>query len=417
MQIIENIILIFFIYYVIIIIQNKVIGRNNLVKLLAKIFVRDSGNISSPEVREAYGTLCGTMGIFFNILLFGIKFFAGLISGAISVMADAFNNLTDAGSSVITLIGFRMSGQKPDKHHPFGHGRIEYISGLIVSFIIILVGFELGKTSVEKIISPVEVEFSVTAVIILVCSVIIKAYMAFYNFSIGKKISSSAMRATAQDSLSDCIATGSVLLCLVVSRFANVNIDAYCGLAVSAFIMFSGIRSAKETMDPLLGAPPSKEFIDEIAEIVYAHDGVEGIHDLIVHDYGPGRTMISLHAEVPADANLLETHDMIDNIEKDLREKLKCDAVIHMDPIATDDTHTLEVREKIVALVGCIDSRLTIHDFRMVKGPTHTNVLFDVVVPFEVKKSEEEIRENIETIVKTIDKNYYSVVNIDKYYM
>jgi cation diffusion facilitator family transporter len=238
-------------------------------------------------------------------------------------MADAFNNLTDAGSSVITLIGFRMSGQKPDKHHPFGHGRIEYISGLIVSFIIILVGFELGKSSVEKIISPVAVEFSTVALIILVCSVIIKAYMAFYNFRIGKKISSSAMRATAQDSFSDCVATSSVLVCLLVSRFASINIDAYCGLAVSVFIMVSGIRSAKETMDPLLGAPPSAELMDEIATIVYAHDGVEGMHDLIVHDYGPGRTMISLHAEVPADANLLETHDMIDNIEKELREKLK----------------------------------------------------------------------------------------------
>ncbi len=388
-----------------------------MINLLAKIFVRDAGNISSPEVRASYGTLCGTVGIIFNIILFAIKFFAGLISGAISVMADAFNNLTDAGSSVITLIGFRMSGQKPDKDHPFGHGRIEYVSGLIVSFIIILVGFELGKSSLEKIFSPQAVEFSTVAVIILVCSVLIKAYMAFYNFRIGKKIASAAMRATAQDSLSDCVATSSVLLCLLISRFANINIDAYCGLAVSAFIIFSGIRSAKETMNPLLGAPPSKELIDEIAEIVYAHDGVEGIHDLVVHDYGPGRTMISLHAEVPADANLLETHDMIDNIEKDLREKLKCDAVIHMDPIATDDEHTLEVRAKIVALVGCIDSRLTIHDFRMVKGPTHTNVLFDVVVPFEVKKSETEIRQNIETIVKTIDSSYYSVINIDKFYV
>jgi cation diffusion facilitator family transporter len=332
-------------------------------------------------------------------------------------MADAFNNLTDAGSSVITLIGFRMSGQKPDKHHPFGHGRIEYISGLIVSFIIILVGFELGKSSVEKIISPVAVEFSTVALIILVCSVIIKAYMAFYNFRIGKKISSSAMRATAQDSFSDCIATSSVLVCLLVSRFANINIDAYCGLAVSVFIMVSGIRSAKETMDPLLGAPPSAELMDEIATIVYAHDGVEGMHDLIVHDYGPGRTMISLHAEVPADANLLETHDMIDNIEKELREKLKCDAVIHMDPIATNDAHTLEVREKVAALVCCMDSRITIHDFRMVKGHTHTNVLFDLVIPFGFEKSDEEILANVDTIVKSIDKNYYSVICIDKSYV
>lgn len=388
-----------------------------MVNFLAKIFIRRKGDISSPEVRAAYGTLCGTMGIIFNVILFTIKFIAGLLSGAISVMADAFNNLTDAGSSVITLIGFRMSGQKPDKHHPFGHGRIEYISGLIVSFIIILVGFELGKSSVEKIVSPEAVVFSTTALIILIISVLIKAYMAIYNFGIGKKIASSAMIATGRDSLSDCIATSTVLVCLLISRFANINIDAYCGLAVSAFILYSGVRSAKETMDPLLGEPPSPEFIAEIEAIVYSHEGVEGIHDLIVHDYGPGRTMISLHAEVPADANLLETHDMIDNIEKDLRERLKCDAVIHMDPIATDDEHTLEVREKVAALVSCIDSRVSIHDFRMVKGPTHTNVLFDLVIPFDMKKSDEELLDNVQTIVKSIDKNYYSVVNIDKSYV
>jgi divalent metal cation (Fe/Co/Zn/Cd) transporter len=204
---------------------------------------------------------------------------------------------------------------------------------------------------------------------------------------------------------------------LLVSHFFDLNIDAYCGLAVSAFILYSGIRSAKETMDPLLGAPTCPEYIEEIERIVYSHDGVEGIHDLIVHDYGPGRTMISLHAEVPAGANLVETHDMIDNIENDLRERLKCDAVIHMDPIATNDEHTLEVKQKIAELVRCIDSRLTIHDFRMVKGPTHTNVLFDIVVPFDMKKSEDELRANIQTIVKSIDKNYYSVVNIDKSYV
>jgi cation diffusion facilitator family transporter len=391
--------------------------RMTLVNFLAKIFIRNRKDISSPEVRAAYGTLCGTMGIIFNVILFTIKFIAGLLSGAISVMADAFNNLTDAGSSVITLIGFRMSGQKPDKHHPFGHGRIEYISGLVVSFIIILVGFELGKSSVEKIFSPEEVVFSAVALIILGISVVIKGYMAFYNFRIGRRIASSAMVATGRDSLSDCIATSTVLACLLISRFANINIDAYCGLAVSAFILYSGVRSAKETMDPLLGEPPSPEFISEIESIVYQHDGVAGIHDLIVHDYGPGRTMISLHAEVPADANLLETHDMIDNIEKSLREHLKCDAVIHMDPIATDDEHTLEVRRKIASLVACIDSEITIHDFRMVKGPTHTNVLFDVVVPFDMKKSEEELLDNVQTIVKSIDNNYYSVVNIEKSYV
>ncbi len=388
-----------------------------MIHFIAKLWIPDYKNTASPAVRNAYGALCGIIGIILNIILFAIKFLAGILSGAISVMADAFNNLTDAGSSVITLIGFRMAGQKPDKHHPFGHGRIEYISGLIVSMIIILVGFELGKSSVEKIIAPETPVFSITATVILVCSIFVKAYIAFYNFTIGRKISSSAMKATAYDSLSDCVATSAVLICLLISHFADINIDAFCGIAVSVFILISGIRSAKETMDPLLGTPPEKELIEEITSIVYSHEGVAGIHDLIIHDYGPGRMMISLHAEVPSDANLIETHDMIDNIEKCLRAKLGCDAVIHMDPIATDDEQTLEVKEKITALIGCMDSRLTLHDFRMVKGPTHTNVLFDLVVPFELKRSEDELRENIQTIVKTIDETYYSVINIDKSYV
>lgn len=388
-----------------------------MISLLSKIFIKDSSDTSSPAVRSAYGTLCGVMGIILNVLLFAIKLLAGLISGSISIMADAFNNLTDAGSSVITLIGFRMSGQKPDRDHPFGHGRIEYISGLIVSMLIILVGFELGKTSLEKIITPEPTEFSIVAVIILVCSIAVKGYMALYNFRIGKKIGSSAMRATAQDSLNDSIATAAVLLCLIISRLTSFDIDAYCGLAVSGFILFSGLRAVKETMDPLLGTPPSEDFIKQIEKIVYSYEGVEGIHDLIVHDYGPARTMISLHAEVSCDADLLETHDMIDNIEKELREHLNCDAVIHMDPIATNDELTMSVREKVAALVTCIDSELTIHDFRMVTGPTHTNVIFDVVVPYGFKKTDEEIRKNIETIVKSIDTHYFSVVNIDRSYV
>lgn len=388
-----------------------------MITLLSKIFIRNREDTTSPAVRSAYGTLCGIMGIILNIVLFGIKMLAGILSGAISIMADAFNNLTDAGSSVITLIGFRMSGQKPDRDHPFGHGRIEYVSGLIVSMLIILVGFELGKTSLEKIITPEPVEFSIVAVIILACSILGKAYMALYNFRVGRMISSAAMRATAQDSLNDCIATGAVLICLLISHFLNFNIDAYCGLAVSAFILFSGLRSVKETMDPLLGTPPSEEFIKRIEEIVYSYEGIEGIHDLIVHDYGPARTMISLHAEVSADADLLETHDMIDNIEKELREALNCDAVIHMDPIATNDELTNSVRAKVASLVTCIDPALTIHDFRMVTGPTHTNVIFDVVVPFDLKKSDDEIRASVEKIVKSIDESYFSVINIDKSYV
>ena len=387
-----------------------------MVELLAKIFIKKNKRESEEGLRGAYGKLCGALGIILNILLFGIKLFAGIISGAISITSDAFNNLTDAASSLISLIGFRMSEQKADKDHPFGHGRFEYISGFIVSMLIILVGFELGKSSVEKIISPETVEFSIVAVIILAVSIAVKAYMAFYNFRIGRKISSAAMRATATDCLSDCIATSAVLVSLIIAKVFSVNIDAYCGHAVSGFIMFSGLRSAKETIDPLLGGAPDGEYIQRITDIVYSYGEVKGIHDLIVHDYGPGRTMISLHAEVSADADLLETHDMIDNIEKELRSRLHCDAVIHLDPIVTDDEVVNAVRAKVAALVTCVDARLTIHDFRMVTGPTHTNVIFDVVVPFELKKSEDEIREAMETIVRSIDGNYFAVINIDKSY-
>jgi len=385
-----------------------------LIKLLAGIFIKNRDRTDDPRVRSAYGMLCGIVGILLNLILFGVKLLAGIISGAVSVISDAFNNLTDAASSLITLIGFRMSGQKPDKDHPFGHGRIEYLSGLVVSVLIILVGFELGKSSVGKIISPEPVTFSMVSVVILGCAILAKGYMALYNFSIGKKIGSAAMTATATDSLSDMIATSAVLCGLLIFRFTGVNLDPYFGLAVSAFILFSGIRSVKETVDPLLGTPPDEEFIGKIEEIVYSYDGVVGIHDLIVHDYGPARRMISLHAEVPADADLLETHDMIDNIEKALREALHCDAVIHMDPIVTEDAAVLSMRETICEMIHGIDENLSVHDFRMVSGSTHTNLIFDVVLPYKVRITEGELISVINEKVAALDGNYFAVVNVDR---
>lgn len=382
--------------------------------LLSKIFIKNRDDLENPAVRRAYGILSGTLGIVLNILLFAGKLTAGLISGSVAIVADALNNLSDAGSSVITLIGFRMAGQKPDKGHPFGHGRIEYISGLIVSMLIILMGFELGKSSVGKIISPGETEFSVVAAVILAVSVLVKLYMCCYNGKVGKKISSPAMKATATDSLGDCISTMVVLICMFITKFTSFDLDGICGAAVALFIFISGLRAAKETINPLLGVPPTDEFVDEIGETVMSHKGVLSFHDLIVHDYGPGRRMISLHAEVPADEDLLKTHDMIDNIEKELSAKLGCDAVIHMDPIETDDKITMEAREKIAELVKIIDERVTIHDFRMVTGPTHTNVIFDIVVPYDVNRTEAEIQRDIERMVKTLDSNYYAIVHVDK---
>lgn len=385
--------------------------------LIVKLFIKHSGDEGDPAVRAAYGAVAGALGILFNLFLFAVKLLAGLLSGAISIVADAFNNLTDAGSSLITLVGFRMSGQRPDKDHPFGHGRIEYLSGLLVSVVILLIGFELGKSSVERIFAPVAVELGTLTVLILSLSVLVKAYMALEGFRVGRRIASAALRATALDSLSDCVATATVLLGLVISHLTGVNIDAYCGLAVSVFILVSGLRAAKETVDPLLGAPPDGAYIARITELVTAHDEVLGMHDLIVHDYGPGRRMISLHAEVSADANLLVTHDLIDNIERELGAEMGCDAVIHMDPIAPEDEETRALHERVEELVRALDARLSIHDFRVVRGPTHTNLVFDLLVPHEVKSADEELRAAVAAAVSAMDERYYTVLHIDRAYL
>ncbi len=382
--------------------------------LLEKIIKKHSENLSEAELREKYGVFYGILGILLNVLLFIIKFLAGLMTGAISVTADAFNNLSDAGSSVITLFGFRLAAKKPDADHPFGHGRSEYISGFIISLLILLVGFELAKSSVEKIISPIDVEFSTLSIVILVISVVIKLYMAFYNFRIGKKINSSAMKATATDSLSDSVATTVVLVCMLVSYFTSLQIDAYCGLAVSMFIFYSGFRSAKETISPLLGQNPTAEFVENIESIVKQCPFVCGVHDLIVHDYGPGRRMVSLHAEVPADSDLLEVHDAIDNIEKNLRDTLHCDAVIHMDPVETGDSLVAETKDKVVNIIKTVDARITIHDFRMVSGNTHTNLIFDAVIPYDIKLSDKEIKALISDKIREFDPHYNTVIEIDR---
>ena len=387
-----------------------------MITLLSKIFIKQRDDTDVNRTRSAYGKLCGIVGIILNVFLFIIKIVAGIISGAISVMSDAFNNLTDAGSSIITLLGFRLSEQKPDKDHPFGHGRFEYISGFIVSIIILLVGFELAKTSFERIVTPVNVEFSYVAVIILVCAIVVKGYMAFYNFSIGKKIGSAAMKATGVDSLSDTVATSVVLICMFVALYTNLNIDAYCSLAVSLFIMYSGLKSAKETIDPLLGTPPEEAFINSIYSIVLSHSEIIGVHDLVVHDYGPGRLMISLHAEVDASSDMITVHDIIDNVEKELCERLNCSAVIHMDPVETDNEIINTLKEKITKSIFEIDERLSIHDLRTVCGPTHTNIIFDIVVPFDFSKSDSELKKILETLVREIDENYYAVINIDRSY-
>ena len=385
-----------------------------MIAFLAKRFIREDGDEKAR--RKAYGVLCGAVGIGLNVLLFLGKFFAGTLAGSIAITADAFNNLSDAGSSFVTLLGFQLAGQKPDSDHPFGHGRIEYLSGLVVSMLILLMGFELAKSSLQKILHPEVVSFSPVVLGILVVSIAVKFYMFLYNRRYGRAIGSSAMEATAMDCISDCAATAAVLVATLVGHYMDWMIDGWCGIVVAGFILWSGFNSIKDTLDPLLGTPPTAEFVQEIRDLVLAHKDICGIHDLVVHDYGPGRVMVSLHAEVSATGDIMEIHDVIDNVEQELKEKLGCETVIHMDPIVVDDGVTEETRRKVAALVRCIDDGITIHDFRMVAGPTHTNVIFDAVVPFGFRLTDEEVEEKIRTIVRTLDGNYFAVVKVEKSY-
>lgn len=385
-----------------------------MITLLSRIFLRGNIDIKSQSARQAYGMLCGAVGIFLNLCLFAGKFFAGLISHSIAITADAFNNLSDAGSSVITLIGFKMAGQKPDPHHPFGHGRIEYISGLLVSIIILLMGIELLQTSVSKIIRPEEPAFSPLILVILILSICVKGYMFFYNRTLGKRLDSAAMLATAADSFSDALATTVVLISTLVSHFTGLAMDGWCGILVGLFICWSGFCAARDTINPLLGQAPDKEFVQQINDIVTAHQTILGIHDLIVHNYGPGRILISLHAEVPADGDILELHDLIDNIEHELRDTLHCHAVIHMDPVCAGDEETMRLKDLVKGYLAEIDERITMHDFRIVTGPTHTNLIFDVVAPYGFPMTDDELITAIGERVRRDNPNYFAVIEVDQ---
>ncbi len=388
-----------------------------MLNLLAQIFIKNRDNVSDPKVRTAYGMLCGGLGIALNFLLCALKLTAGILGNSVAITADAMNNLSDSGSSLVSLLGFKLAEQKPDPGHPFGHGRIEYISGLIVSFIILMMGSELLKSSIEKILTPEKTEFQPIIAVILAFSIAVKLYMAFYNAKTAKKIGSAAMKATASDSISDCIATTVVFASMIVSEAWQIQIDGICGAAVSLFVIAAGIKAAKETINPLLGQPPSEEFVSQIKEIVTASEDIVGMHDLVVHDYGPGRRMISLHAEVPEDGDLLRTHDTIDNIEKTLTEKLGCSAVIHMDPIAAHDEQTEQAKTKAAKVLQQeIDPQITLHDFRIVNGPTHTNLIFDLAAPFSLKMTDEEIKKTAEKAIQRENKNWYAVISVDRIY-
>lgn len=388
-----------------------------MIALLSRIFIKNNSTYTDPVVRRAYGQLTGIVGIVLNVLLFAGKYMAGLLSGSVSVMADAFNNLSDAGSSFITLLGFHFAGKEPDTEHPFGHGRIEYVSGLGVSVLIIVMGAELFRSSLQKVIHPETMEVNAVTITVLVVSILVKVYMAGYNKRYGKRIDSTAMKATATDSLSDCIATSVVLLSMLLYSIGGINLDGWSGLVVAVFILMAGVTSARDTLSPLLGEAPDMEFVHDIENTVKSHPMVAGVHDMVIHNYGPGRIMVSLHAEVPGNLDIYTIHDEIDLIERELKSKYHCEVVIHMDPIAVDDKKVMGLRKEVEALVKQMDELLSIHDFRMVEGPTHTNLIFDVVVPQGYPKSDQEVSDEISEMIETKWTNYHAVIKMEKRYV
>ena len=388
-----------------------------MTELLSRLFVKNHQDANNPAVRTAYGTMVSITGIIANILLFVAKFVVGTLFGAISIVGDAVNNLSDAGTQIISLISFRIAAKPADREHPFGHARIEYVTSMIVSFLVMLVGFELLKSSVEQIFSPERPDSSPVTIFVLIGSMICKLWLGLFNRTIGKRIDSSVMRATAADSLSDVFATGAVLIATVLPMiFTEMtwNPDAYMGVIVAVLILVAGVRILNEAKNAILGEAPSEEIVKEITETVDRYEGALGIHDMVVHNYGPGRIIASLHIEVDGSVDVFETHDMMDTIEKDLRQNCGIEATIHMDPIVTDDEQVNELRAKTAEAVKKIHPLMQIHDFRFVAGATHTNLIFDVVVPFEVKMSEAEIKSAVAEKVTEINPTYFVVLNVDR---
>lgn len=384
---------------------------------MLKRLVRNGEQAESAEVRERCGKWSGIAGILCNVLLSVLKFVIGTVTHSIAITADAFNNLSDVASSVVTLAGFKMAYKPADKEHPFGHGRFEYISGFTVSIIILLLGLELVKSSVEKIIQPEEVVFSVPALCILIFSILLKLCMCLFNRVLAKKIRSEALKATAMDSLTDSIATFAILLSVLMSHFFGWKIDGYIGILVAMFIIFTGISTARGTIGPLLGQEPDPELIERIKSITMGYEEILGVHDLVVHNYGPGRVFASLHAEVSAKGDILKSHDVIDLCEREFQKKLGIMVVIHMDPIEVDNEQVNQLKSMMVSILGKINPELSLHDFRIVSGESHINLIFDVVVPFTLMKEADTIKQNIQERVWEHNENYFCIINIDNAYL
>lgn len=386
-----------------------------MINFIAKHWIPDYRKYQDKRVRQQYGILCGIVGIFLNILLFAGKLFVGGLSHSIAIMADAFNNLSDAGSSLILLFGFRLAGQKPDPEHPFGHGRLEYVAGLIVSMIIMVMAVELMRSSGQKILHPEEVIWHTGTLVMLVVSILVKLYMFTYNRSYGKKIASAAMGATALDSISDAVATFVVLISTVVSHFTGLQIDGVCGMLVGIFIMYAGISAAKDTINPLLGQPAEECFVERVHEIVLSRKEILGMHDLVVHNYGPGRTMLSLHAEVPVDGSLVELHEVIDEVEHQISDELDCSAVIHIDPIWAKDEETQKMKKEMEADLKLMDPSLALHDFRVVRCTGHMKLFFDIQEPYSCKIEEKELVKRLQDHVAENHPGVELVVYVDRF--
>lgn len=382
--------------------------------ILVRMFIKDYQNIEQPNVRGAYGTLAGIVGIFCNLVLFAAKLVIGTVSGSVSITADAVNNLSDASSSIMTLVGFRLAQKPEDEEHPYGHARIEYLTGLAVAALILIIGVQLAKSSFLKILHPEPVEFSAALVIVLVLSICVKLWMALFNRTLGKRINSTSLIATAADSRNDVISTGAVLIAAIIAHVSGWNLDGYIGCLVAVFILYSSIEIARETISPLLGEPADAELVHMVKhEVLHYDDRILGVHDLMVHDYGPGQTFASIHVEADRNEDVMEIHDMIDNVERMFLEKHRIHLTIHYDPVVMDDQEVSRMRKKVGEKLQEIDDRLSYHDFRMVTGPEHTNLIFDVVLPYELVGQEKEIQQRLEELLQEEHMRYYTVITFD----
>lgn len=382
--------------------------------LIVKTFIKDYQKTNDPKVRMKYGILSGCVGIGMNVILCLLKFFVGTLTGSIAISADAVNNLSDAGSSAVTVFGFKMAGKPADKDHPFGHGRIEYITAMIVSFIILFMGVELAIQSVKKIRSPEDIQFSLIGAIIIAASILGKLWLAFFNRGLGKRIDSPAMTAVVADSMSDIAATSITLIALILSRFfPSLHIDGWLGIIVAGFVFKAGLDIFRDTLSSLIGQPPSKELVEELKAKILSYDHVSGIHDLIMHNYGPDQFFATVHVEIPSDIDVMVGHDIIDNIENDIKKQMGIDLTIHYDPLVVNDERVNELKKMVLEIVNSINSEISIHDFRVVDGPMHTNLIFDVVIPYGFKEKSNELISEIRLKISEINSSYFAIIKVE----